>query len=147
MILLSPPQGGRRLRANLVARACALFGPLALLIAMATDVPAAGRTSDAARGEALYESRCTGCHSLDSNRVGPRHRGVFGRRVGGVADYPYSKALANSELVWDDDTLERWLSDPQGFLPGQRMNIRVRQARDRADIIAFLKRESRESGN
>lgn len=124
------------------AFALTLFGPLALLTAMA----GAAKAGDAARGEALYESRCVGCHSLESNRVGPKHRGVFGRRVGGVADYPYSKALAKSELVWSDDTLDRWLANPQAFLPGQRMNIRVRQARDRADIIAFLKRESRESG-
>ena len=125
-----------------MARALALLVLLALLTAMT----GAAKAGDAARGAALYESRCTGCHSLESNRVGPKHRGVFGRRVGGVADYPYSKALARSELVWTDDTLDRWLSNPQGFLPGQRMNIRVRQARDRADIIAFLKRESREGG-
>ena len=124
---------------------CGVLGPLALLTAMATDVPAAA--GDAARGEALYERRCTGCHSLDANRVGPKHRGVFGRRAGGVAGYPYSRTLARAEVTWDDETLERWLSDPQGFLPGQRMNIRVKDARDRADIIAFLKRESRESGN
>lgn len=124
---------------------CGVLGPLALLTAMATDVPAAA--GDAARGERLYESRCAGCHSLDSNRVGPRHRGVFGRRVGGVADYPYSKALAGSDLVWTGETLERWLADPQEFLPGQRMNIRVKAARDRADLIAFLKRESGENGD
>ena len=116
----------------------ALVGAGVGLAAAAGTPPGA----DAARGQDLYERRCTGCHSLDSNRVGPKHRGVFGRRVGGADDYPYSSALAGSTLTWTEVTLDRWLADPQAFLPGQRMNIRVREPRDRADLIAFLKRES-----
>ena len=116
-----------------------------LLAAMANVLSAAD--GDAERGQTLYESRCTGCHSLDSNRVGPKHRGVFGRQVGSLPDYSYSKALAVSDLTWNAETLDRWLSNPQDFLPGQRMNLRVKDARDRADLIAFLERESRVPGN
>ena len=35
-----------------------------------------------ARGKKLYESRCIGCHSIDENRAGPAHKGVFGRKAG-----------------------------------------------------------------
>jgi cytochrome c len=97
---------------------------------------------DPVRGKSLYESRCIGCHSLDANRVGPKHRGVFGRRAGSVADFDYSPALSKATIVWGADTLDRWLADPQTTIPGQRMNIRVAVAADRADLIAFLKRES-----
>jgi len=129
------------------------LGPLALLAVLAmraasiTAAPAAGATrdGDALRGARLYDSRCTGCHALDSNRVGPLHRGVFGRRAGGVAGYAYSPALANAGLTWNAATLDRWLSNPQALLPGQRMNLRVKDAQDRADIIAFLRQVSRES--
>lgn len=122
-----------------------LASPLILIAAMAPGLAAV--EGDAARGESLYEARCTGCHSLDSNRVGPMHRGVFGRRVGGVTDYAYSAALAGSKLTWDDETLDGWLSNPQDFIPGQRMNVRVKEAQDRADLIAYLKQESLELGN
>ena len=120
-----------------------------LLLLAACLSPAAADAADggdAARGQSLYESRCIGCHSLDSNRVGPKHRGVFGRQVGGVVDFAYSDALAGAALVWDERNLDRWLADPQGFLPGQRMNIKVKEARDRADLIAFLRRESTGAG-
>ena len=97
---------------------------------------------DATRGEQLYESRCMACHSLDANRVGPMHRGVYGRKAGSVPDFVYSVALTSSPIVWSDTTLNRWLTDPEALIPGQRMNIRVLSADDRADLIAFLRRES-----
>jgi cytochrome c len=90
----------------------------------------------------LYESRCIACHSIESNRVGPRHRGVFGRRAGALEDYDYSAAVAGSEIVWDAAALDRWLEKPEALIPGQRMNIQVAAPVDRADIIAYLKEES-----
>ena len=121
-----------RISFALLAAAAALFALPALVQA----------GSDAARGERLYESRCIGCHSLDANRIGPMHRGVYGRRAGSVEDFDYSPALADTTVVWDDETLDRWLTDPNSLIPGQRMNFRVKKAADRADIIAFLRRES-----
>jgi cytochrome c len=98
--------------------------------------------ADATRGGDLYESRCFGCHSLDANRIGPMHRGVFGRKAGSVADFGYSPAVKNSPVVWDEQTLERWLTNSQQVIPGTRMNFRVALPEDRADIIAYLKKES-----
>ena len=97
---------------------------------------------DAKRGRVLYESRCIACHSLDANRVGPRHRGLFGRKAGAVDDYPYSSALAASAIIWNDDSLERWLADPERLISGQRMNFRISESQDRTDIIAYLKSET-----
>ncbi|HVT50987.1 MAG TPA: cytochrome c family protein [Dongiaceae bacterium] len=94
---------------------------------------------DAAHGRQIYESRCIACHSPDANRVGPMHRGVFGRKAGSVAGYTYSNALKQAAIVWNDQTLDRWLSNPQGFIPGQKMNFRVADPQDRADVIAYLK--------
>jgi len=116
-----------------------LVAALFLSTAASSLVHAAG---DAIRGEQLYESRCMACHSLDTNRVGPMHRGVYGRKAGSVPDFAYSEALTSSPIVWSDTTLNRWLTDPEALIPGQRMNIRVLSADDRADLIAFLRRES-----
>ena len=110
----------------------------ALLLASAFPAYAA----DAGRGATLYEERCTGCHSLDANRVGPKHRGVFGRKAGSVPDFRYSTGVANSTVIWDEATLDRWLTNPQGFIGGARMGFHVGEGADRADLIAYLKRES-----
>lgn len=110
-------------------------GAALLFVAFAPVALAAG---DGARGRELYETRCVACHSIDSDRVGPRHRGLIGRRAGSVAGFDYSPALRAAELVWNDATLDRWLADPEATNPGQKMNYRVADARDRADLIAYL---------
>jgi cytochrome c len=94
--------------------------------------------ADAQRGKALYDSRCTSCHSLDHSRIGPAHRGVFGRHIGQVAGFDYSPALRRSRVVWNAKSLDRWLTNPELFIPGQKMGFSVSDAQDRADIIAFL---------
>ncbi len=112
-----------------------------LTVGIAGTAGYARAAGDPVRGERIYQ-RCAGCHSLDANRVGPRHRGVYGRRAGSVDDYGYSRALREAKIVWDDATLDAWLANPGKFVPGSRMGYRLRQAMDRADIIAFLRRES-----
>jgi len=98
--------------------------------------------ADAVRGQELYESRCGGCHSLDANRVGPAHRGIYGRKAGSAPNFAYSTAVKGSTLVWEEKTLDAWLTNPQAVIPGQRMNFRVALPEDRADIIAYLRQQS-----
>ena len=109
---------------------------VALPVGMALSVPAIA--GDPVRGQGLYESRCIACHSPDANRVGPMHRGVVGRLSGTVPDFAYSKAVKEARVRWDERSLDRWLTDPQAFIPGQRMNFRVSDPIDRADLIAYL---------
>lgn len=114
-----------------------MLAPLAL--AMLWGATQSASAGDAAHGEELYNSRCVACHSPDANRVGPRHRGVVGRTAGSLPDFNYSKAVKNSGVVWSEETLDKWLTNPQAFIPGQRMNFKVADPTDRADIIAYLK--------
>ena len=109
-------------------------------LALTAVQPAAGQ--DAGRGEMLYEQRCGACHGLDADRVGPHHRGVFGRRAGSVEGYDYSPALRRARIVWNSATLDAWLANPEALIPGQRMGYSVPDAMDRADIIAYLHRVS-----
>ena len=97
------------------------------------------QAADATRGKELYEARCAGCHSLDHDRIGPRHRGLIGRKAGAVAGFEYSPALRASRFVWSAQTLDRWLAEPERLIPGQRMNYSVPGAADRAALIAYLK--------
>ncbi len=103
-------------------------------------LPAAAQvTGDAARGAKLYQQRCTACHSLDANRIGPMHRGVFGRKSAGVPGYAYSDALKGLNVVWNAQTLDKWLTNPPAMARGTAMAIRVPNPQDRADLIAYLK--------
>ena len=110
---------------------------LAGVLAIAHPAPtlAAG---DAARGAKVYQD-CMICHTLDQNEIGPRHRDVFGRKAGSVAGYDYSAALKASGIVWDETTLDKWLTGPPALVPGTKMMFSVDDAQDRADVIAFLK--------
>jgi cytochrome c len=94
---------------------------------------------DAVRGKEVFEHRCTGCHSLDQNREGPRLRGVFGRTSGSVSDFAYSAALKQAHITWNDVSLERWLADPDTFVPANNMEFRVIKPEERSDLIRFLK--------
>jgi cytochrome c len=67
---------------------------------------------------------------------------VHGRRAGTAPNFAYSDAVRRAGIVWNDATLDRWLTNPQGLIPGQRMNFRIADPRERADVIAYLKRES-----
>jgi len=98
--------------------------------------------ADAVRGKQLYESRCIACHSIDDNRVGPAHKGVFGRKAGSAKGYAYSAALVNSKIVWDQRSLQDWLADPESLIPGQKMGYSVPEAGDRADLVAYLRTQS-----
>ena len=105
-----------------------------------TCAPAAGAEGDPTRGEQIYR-RCQGCHSIDANRVGPRHAGLFGRRAGSLDDYNYSDAMRASGVVWDETTLDQFLTAPRKFIPGTKMPFAgIPDAQERADLIAYLKK-------
>lgn len=126
-----------------VARtAIALVALAAIPVAAAAQSATASATGsgDAAKGKALYQA-CAACHSIDENDVGPKHRGVFGRRAGSVADYNYSPALKRSGITWDDATLDRWLVNPSALVPGTKMFFKIDDAQARADLIAYLKEQ------
>jgi len=92
---------------------------------------------DPERGKTLY-ANCTSCHSIDDNDIGPKHRGVVGRKAGSAPDYAYSAALKASGIVWDQHTLDRWLTNPSALVPGTKMFFLVPDPQTRADIIAYL---------
>ena len=58
-------------------------------------------------------------------------------------DYSYSDALKSSNIVWNEETLDKWLTDPQAFVPGVRMFFHLDSPQDRADVIAYLKERAK----
>jgi len=96
---------------------------------------------DAARGKIVFEKRCTGCHSLNQDRDGPHLAGVYGRVAASVSGFDYSDALKKTHIVWNEATLDQWLTDPQTMVPGADMDFYVAKADERADVIAYLKEQ------
>jgi cytochrome c len=105
----------------------------------ASRITQAATEGDAVHGKDVFERRCTGCHSLDQNREGPRLRGVFGRISGSVSDFGYSTAIKHAHITWNDVSLERWLADPDALVPDNNMEFRVSKPQERSDLIRFLK--------
>jgi cytochrome c len=96
------------------------------------------QSGDAERGKRAWRVECRGCHTIDQNYWGPKHRGLIGRRVGKMKGYNFSPALAKSNLVWDAELLEKWIADPEQVVKGQWMGYRVDSAQTRADLVAYL---------
>jgi cytochrome c len=104
---------------------------------------AARADGDPAKGEMIYH-RCQGCHSIDRNRVGPMHKGLFGRAAGSVPGFNYSDAMKNSGIVWSEQTLDQFLQGPRKMVPGTKMTYAgIADPRDRADLIAYLKQATK----
>jgi cytochrome c len=107
-----------------------------LLLGIPGGASAAG---DPVKGEAIY-ARCQGCHSIDRNRIGPLHRGLFGRKAGSVEGFNYSKAMKESGITWDEATHDDFLAHPRQTVPGTRMTYAgIADPQERADLIAYLK--------
>lgn len=90
-------------------------------------------------GKLIYD-RCIGCHSLEYNRTGPLHCGLIGRQAGSVPDFQYSEAMQQTGIVWNDDSLDKFLAAPLEFIPGTSMGfIGIKNKRERQHLIAYLK--------
>ncbi len=92
---------------------------------------------DPVAGNMLYQA-CMGCHSLDENDIGPKHRGIVGRKAGIIPGYAYSAALKSSSIIWTPEKLNVWLANPQKLVPGAKMFFSVSSPKQRTDIIAYL---------
>ena len=96
---------------------------------------------DAAKGEKIYK-KCKACHSLEAGtkKVGPSLAGLFGRTAGTVEGFKYSTAMKDSGIVWDEETLDGFLTKPKDVVPKTRMAFPgFKKEQDRMDLIAYLK--------
>jgi nitrite reductase (NO-forming) len=105
--------------------------------ATTTAMPTDG---DAAAGRLVFR-KCQACHSIEpgKNLLGPSLSGVVGRKAGTEAGYNYSPAMKSADIVWSQDTLDKYLADPAKVVPGNKMPFPgLKTDHDRADVIAYL---------
>ena len=113
---------------------------LALAFAAAIGGGAALAEGDAAAGEKVFK-KCKTCHTFDpgKRKLGPHLKGVVGRKAGSVEGFKYSKAMAGSDITWDEASLDEFLKKPKAFLKGTKMSFGgLKKDDQRADLIAYL---------
>jgi len=105
---------------------------------IATIAAAQASAGDPAKGAAVFDDRCSMCHSITDNQQGPHLGGVVGRKAGSVPGVAYTDALKVSGLVWTPDKLDLFLTGPEKMVPGTAMTVTVPDAAERRDLIAYL---------
>ena len=100
------------------------------------------KDADYMKGKQTFQGRCSACHTLGDNSgdiAGPNLWGVFDRIAGAKEGYGFSDALVAADFQWSPDTLDAWLADPAGYLPGNIMGIpEAVPAADRLPLISFM---------
>lgn len=95
-------------------------------------------------GELQFARKCSLCHTLSSdggNRAGPTLYKVFGRKAGSLPGYPYSDALKNADIIWNEKTIGLLFGlGPNHYTPGTKMPLqKIDDPKTLKALIAYLK--------
>lgn len=124
------------------ARTLAGFAAAALIALTASHAFAGG---DAAKGEKVFH-KCKICHKISADgkhTIGPNLHGLFGRKSG-TTDFNYSPAMKAANIVWSEETLEKYLANPKAMVPGNKMAFAgLPKESDRENVIAYLKQATK----
>jgi cytochrome c len=95
---------------------------------------------DKTKGEKIFKNLCAVCHSFAAHGTGPNQKGTPGMQIASKEGFTYSAALSSKKGKWTDSNLDKYIKSPADFAPGNAMAFAgVPAAKDRADIIAYLK--------
>lgn len=113
----------------------------AILLLLTLLLPLQAGAADADAGKKIFR-KCAVCHTLEpggKNRIGPALSGVIGRTAGTEQGYRYSRAMAAADFTWTAETIDRYLTAPKKFVPGNKMPFPgLKKANDRANVIAYI---------
>jgi len=110
------------------------------ILAMTTAVPV--MAGDINAGEKVFK-KCKACHVVDAekNKTGPHLVNIMGRTAGSLESFKkYSKAMKESGIVWNEETLNGYLEKPKAYIKGTKMAFAgLKKEEDRENVIAYLK--------
>ena len=103
------------------------------------------QAADVKAGEKVFK-KCKSCHMVkkDKHKTGPSLVNLFGRTAGTAEGFKkYSKAMKNSGITWNDETITAYMKDPKGYIKGNRMSFRgLKKDKDIANLLSYLKQFS-----
>ena len=120
-----------RMRGLAVAAVALTYGAAAV---------AAGPAGDPVKGKTVF-ARCAICHSVEpgKNKLGPSLADIMGQKAGEVPGFKFSPVMKASKVVWTPETMDKYLTNPRTFMPGNRMVFMgLPNPADRANVIAYL---------
>jgi cytochrome c len=118
------------MRRSILILIAGAFGAISQTSALAVDID---------HGKQVFEA-CAACHTERPDAIGPSLKGVVGRKAAAVEDFRYSNPMKRANLVWDDDNLRAYITDPQAKVPGNRMPFGgLHDPKDADDVIGYLK--------
>ncbi|MEM7464075.1 MAG: cytochrome c family protein [Pseudomonadota bacterium] len=130
----------------------------AIVFGLVLTMPAYAQDADA--GKKVFK-KCASCHKVGEgakNGVGPMLNGMFGRVAGTVDGFKYGKSImeaGEAGLVWDDEQVALYITDPKGYMKDYlqadrvkvKMTYKLKKEQERLDVIAYLKQYSPEATN
>jgi cytochrome c len=130
----------------LVAAGCSGVPGAEPASAVASEPGSAAQQRLAAKGRSQF-LRCNSCHVVDATApppfggsLGPHLEHIVGRRSASVEDFAYTEQLRALDLVWDEETLDKWLQQPHETVPGMCETFDgMANAEQRMALIAYLK--------
>ncbi len=95
---------------------------------------------NATAGQSVFASHCAVCHSTEPgvNKIGPPLAGIVRNKSGTVPGFDFSTAMKNANVTWNDANLDKFLSNPPGFVQGTKMFVNLPSETDRQNVIAYL---------
>lgn len=112
-----------------------------LALALMCGLPVAAQAQDAEAGKTVFNV-CKACHGIGpgaKNQVGPDLNGVLGRKAGTEEGFNYSEAMKNSGITWDEANLIKYVGNPKGTVPGNKMVFAgIKDEQKAKDLVAYL---------
>lgn len=108
-------------------------------------LPQASQGIEPDAGQQAFNNSCRTCHMAreGDNRLGPSLYKIVGREAASLPDYPYSSAMKEADFIWDEETLDRFIANPDQVVPGNGMKpySGLTSSEDRRKIIGFLRQQ------
>ena len=113
--------------------ACAAF--------VLTGLIATAWAGDAESGRRIFDQRCRTCHggtAKADSPIGPNLSGIVGTRAGTQPSGIHSRAAIDSGVVWDRESLRRFLSVPRREIPESIMPVGVARPDEIDSLLDYL---------
>jgi cytochrome c len=112
-----------------------------MIVMLMLLLPGVGSAADIAAGQAQF-NKCKICHTVEAgghSTAGPNLHGIFGRKAGTTENFAFSEAMKKSGIVWDDDTMTKYLRNPKDLVPGGKMAFPgITDDKQIVDLLAYL---------